>query len=154
MIDVVAAVIMRNGRLLLTQRAPEQDAPWLWHCPGGKCEGPTQPGVAGESWEDAAIRETREELGLDGPVTLPRDERGNVTPIAELAYERGSEGSAAVWIAWYAVDIGDQKPLPIEGIGVGWFTPVNLMAMASRPDFLTRPTVKVLNILLRHIDRG
>lgn len=157
MIDVVAAVIVRNGRLLLTQRAPEQDAPWLWHCPGGKCVGPRSERHIGESWEDAAIRETREELGLDGPVTVPRDECGNLTPIAELAYERGSEGSAAIWIAWYAVDIGDQKPLPIEGVGVGWFDERSLLMLqrhcSNSIATLTEPTQRVLPALLAWMRR-
>lgn len=120
------------------------------------------PGVSGESWGDAAIREAREELGLDGPIVVPRDEHGSLTPIAELAYERGSEGSAAIWIAWYAVDIGDQKPLPIEGVGVGWFDAGGLLALvgssgpswqayAPRYAILTEPTRIVLPALLEHV---
>jgi 8-oxo-dGTP pyrophosphatase MutT (NUDIX family) len=171
MIDVVAAVIVRNGRLLLTQRAPEQHHPWLWHCPGGKCEGPTEPGCAGESWEDAAIRETREELGLDGPIVVPRDAQGNVEPIAQFAFELGLGGSAAIWmsdssfrsqprsimIAWYAVDIGDQKPLPIEGVGVGWFDERSLLMLqrhcSNSIATLTEPTHRALPALLAHMRR-
>lgn len=150
MIDVVAAVIVRNGRLLLTQRASEQDHPWLWHCPGGKCEGPARGGDLGESWEDAAIRETREELGLDGPVTVPRRHGHSVQPIAELVFSH--ESGVPRNIAWYAVDIGDQKPLPIEGIGVGWFTPPRLRFLASG-GFLTMPTEHALEAVIAYMER-
>lgn len=143
MIDVVSAVIVRNGRLLLTQRAPEQDAPWLWHCPAGKCEGP-------ESWEDAAIRETREELGLDGDVRVLRNEQGNVQPVTELVFEDRN-------IAWYAVDIGDHKPLPIEGVGVGWFDTASLLMLRrhclNSVPTLTEPTERVVPALLAWMRR-
>lgn len=146
-IDVVAAVIVRDGRLLLAQRTPEQDHSWLWHCPGGKCLGPEgPPGTTGESWEDAAIRETREELGLGGPVTVRRDESGNVQPVAEYVFQH--ESGIARNIGWYIVDIGDQKPLPIEGVGLGWFTQSELVALASN-HFLTAPTKAVFGALYR-----
>jgi mutator protein MutT len=55
-IDVVAGLIFRNGRLLITQRPPNSHLGGLWEFPGGKCE-------PGESDEQALKRELREELG-------------------------------------------------------------------------------------------
>lgn len=46
--------IMRDGRLLVTRRADNG----LWCLPGGGVD-------AGETWSEAAIREAREETGLD-----------------------------------------------------------------------------------------
>lgn len=57
-IDVVAAIIEKDGLILLAQRPLQADQPGLWEFPGGKVEpGETQP--------EALRRELREELGID-----------------------------------------------------------------------------------------
>ena len=55
-IEVVAAIIMRGGEVLATQRGYGEHAGG-WEFPGGKIE-------AGESPEAAIMREIREELGV------------------------------------------------------------------------------------------
>jgi len=60
---VVAAVVWRDGRLLMTQRPPGGPLGLQWEFPGGKIE-------AGESPERALAREVREELGVGA---LPGD---------------------------------------------------------------------------------
>ena len=57
LIDVVAAVIVHDGRVLACRRAPGKNAAGLWEFPGGKVE-------PGESAEEALVREIREELGV------------------------------------------------------------------------------------------
>jgi len=57
MIDVVAAVIRMDGKILITQRLDHVHLAGLWEFPGGKVE-------AGESLERALVREIREELGI------------------------------------------------------------------------------------------
>ncbi|MBR6466087.1 MAG: (deoxy)nucleoside triphosphate pyrophosphohydrolase [Bacteroidales bacterium] len=56
-IEVVAAVIVRDGRVFATQRG-YGDFKDMWEFPGGKME-------AGENREDALKREIREELAAD-----------------------------------------------------------------------------------------
>ena len=56
-INVVAAVIVRNGKIFATQRGYGEWKDW-WEFPGGKIE-------PGESPEDALQREIREELAID-----------------------------------------------------------------------------------------
>jgi 8-oxo-dGTP diphosphatase len=55
---VAAAVVIRDGRVLLTRRAEGQHLAGIWEFPGGKLE-------AGESPEEAVERECREECGID-----------------------------------------------------------------------------------------
>ena len=58
MLIVAAAVVIADGRVLLTRRAEGQHLAGLWEFPGGKLE-------AGESPEEAVVRECREECGID-----------------------------------------------------------------------------------------
>ncbi|HEX7506117.1 MAG TPA: (deoxy)nucleoside triphosphate pyrophosphohydrolase [Polyangia bacterium] len=58
LIRLVAAVIERDGRYLITQRRPTAVLPGLWEFPGGRVE-------EGESDEQALRRELRERLGTE-----------------------------------------------------------------------------------------
>lgn len=57
-VRVYSAVIVQpfTGRILLTQRRPDQDFPYEWECPGGKME-------PGESFLETLQREALEEVG-------------------------------------------------------------------------------------------
>jgi 8-oxo-dGTP diphosphatase len=57
MLQVVAAIIEREGRILVGQRTSAQSHPLQWEFPGGKVE-------AGESPEQALTRELEEELAI------------------------------------------------------------------------------------------
>jgi A/G-specific adenine glycosylase len=56
--DVAAAVIWRDGEVLITRRPPRGLLGGLWEFPGGKRE-------PGENLEDCLVREVREELGIE-----------------------------------------------------------------------------------------
>ncbi len=58
---VVAAVIERDGKLLVCQRTRHQTMPLKWEFPGGKIEEGEQP-------RDALRRELEEELGIDARI--------------------------------------------------------------------------------------
>src|SRR5208283_5252202 len=58
MIEVVSAIIVKHGRILLQQRPPLKDFPFCWESPGGKVDG-------NESHHQALRRELLEELGID-----------------------------------------------------------------------------------------
>ena len=57
-IQVAAALIVHEGRYLITQRRADVHLGGLWEFPGGKRE-------SGESLEDCLRRELREELGIE-----------------------------------------------------------------------------------------
>ena len=59
MVQVVAGIIERQGRLLICRRKREQSHPLQWEFPGGKVE-------PGETPEQALARELEEELGIFG----------------------------------------------------------------------------------------
>lgn len=53
----VAVALRKNGEFLLVKRSADDSSPGLWEFPGGKSE-------AGETCEQAGIREVTEETGL------------------------------------------------------------------------------------------
>ena len=57
MTDVVAALIWNQGKFMICQRPAHKARGLLWEFVGGKTE-------AGETLEDALIRECREELDI------------------------------------------------------------------------------------------
>jgi 8-oxo-dGTP diphosphatase len=58
---VVAGLLVRDGRILICQRRPNQPMALQWEFPGGKIE-------AGESAEQALARELEEELGIHATI--------------------------------------------------------------------------------------
>ena len=57
-LDVVCAILERDGKILLAQRPAHADQPGMWEFAGGKVE-------SGETQPAALIRELREELGIE-----------------------------------------------------------------------------------------
>ena len=60
-VEVVAAVIERDGRILIGQRKPSGRHALKWEFPGGKVE-------PGEDSRAALARELQEELGIDAVI--------------------------------------------------------------------------------------
>jgi 8-oxo-dGTP diphosphatase len=60
-VEVVAAVVERDGRYLITRRLEGTHLAGLWEFPGGKT-------LPGEKPEDALRREMQEELGVEAEV--------------------------------------------------------------------------------------
>ena len=74
MIDVVAAVIRNDKeKILIAQRNLKKSQGGLWEFPGGKIE-------AGETKEDALIREIKEEMCIDIEVERYLDENEFIYP--------------------------------------------------------------------------
>jgi 8-oxo-dGTP diphosphatase len=105
-IDVVAAVIERGGKVLITRRPKGAHLEGLWEFPGGKAE-------AGESDERALAREVREELG----VAFTVGER-----VAEVDWQYPDK---RVRIAFFRGTV-EGEPRPLEGQELAWVAPADL----------------------------
>src|ERR1041385_7546125 len=56
-VDVAAALVFRDGKLLITRRHADAHLGGLWEFPGGKRE-------SDETFEQCLVRELQEELGI------------------------------------------------------------------------------------------
>jgi len=83
--QVVAALILRDGKVLVCQRTRHQTMPLKWEFPGGKIEDGEQP-------RDALRRELDEELGIEAEVG---------EEVARIRHEYKNGGS--VELRFYAV---------------------------------------------------
>jgi mutator protein MutT len=111
-IRVVAAVVARDGRLLVCQRPAHKRHGGLWEFPGGKCE-------PGESDADAVARELREELGVV------------VVAVGAERFAVRDAGSPFL-VAFVPVEIAGE-PVCHEHTALRWGTPDELAQLALAP---------------------
>lgn len=109
---VVSAVIIRDGKILLSQRRKDQQCPMTWESPGGKVED-------SETDHQALLREMGEELGVKRIISADR-------PLWSGEVNGYS-------LTMYLVDIGDQLPISKEGQGLGWFSRVEMLCLNLTP---------------------
>ena len=108
-IVVLAALIVRGDRFLVTRRLADTHLPGYWEFPGGKCE-------AGESHEACLARELMEELGLG--VTV-----GAEAMVVEHAY---AERRVRLHFRWCRTD---DEPRPLLGQEMRWITREEMSAL-------------------------
>lgn len=75
---IAAAVIVHGGRVLLVRRRITEGS-LSWQLPAGEVE-------PGESADEAAVRETREETGLEVRATAPLGQRTHPATGRRMAY--------------------------------------------------------------------
>lgn len=119
MIEVVSAVIVRAGRIFLTQRKPTSDFPLDWESPGGMVE-------VGENHVTALLRELHEELAFGFGVVGPEPIKTVVrVPIFETEFKTENlkrPERSEIRIFFYHVELNDlAQPVGREGQGSGWF---------------------------------
>jgi 8-oxo-dGTP diphosphatase len=105
-VEVVAAVIERAGRILIARRPAALHLGGLWEFPGGK----RQPG---ETPEAALVREIREEL--DAAVTV-----GELLDDVEWTYPEKT-----VRLLFFRCALADE-PRAAEGQEIAWVAPADL----------------------------
>jgi len=115
---VVAGLMVRDGRVLITQRRADQSLGLQWELPGGKVE-------AGESPVAALARELVEEIGVTVEV-------GRIWDVLFCAYP-----TFDLVMLVYSCEILDGEPRAIDVADVAWVPPGELTAWqilaADRP---------------------
>lgn len=113
-IDVVGAVIVRDGLVLCAQRGPGGETGGLWEFPGGKIE-------PGEVPRDALAREIVEELGCH---VLVGDEVATTTH----EYDFG-----IVTLTTFYCELIDGTPAATEHGALIWLAPADLDSLEWAP---------------------
>ena len=125
MIEVVSAIIVKHGRILLQQRPPTKDFGFRWESPGGKVE-------SSESHHQALRRELQEEIGIDVG-ELPAGQKAVWTGRFDNVVTRPDR--ADVLILFYTIDIRFKgEPTRKDGQpGLGWFLPDEMLCLDLSP---------------------
>lgn len=113
-IDVVGAVILRDGHVFAVRRGPNKALPGMWEFPGGKIE-------EHESPQDALVRELREELLCDATV-------GDYIATTEHVYPFGT-----VVLSTYFCELVDGEPRLTEHTELRWLQPAELADLDWAP---------------------
>ena len=120
-LNVATCVLIRGGRILLTQRMPPRDFLFCWECPGGKVQ-------SGERQYDAAARELDEEVGLR---VADNDINGGIdrlfTQRVDLADHR------TIYLDFYLFRRVQGTLRPCESQGIGWFTVDEMFKLVRTP---------------------
>src|SRR5580700_10080934 len=101
LIEVSAALIFRNGQLLITQRHTNAHLGGLWEFPGGKRE-------ANETFEQCLVREIREELGVEIAVGELFEEISHTYP------------EKSVHLKFFICKLISGEPQPLDCAAVKW----------------------------------
>lgn len=108
-IDVAAALVFRDGKLLITQRHPDAHLGGLWEFPGGKRE-------PNETFEECLARELREELGIEVVV-------GELVESLTHAYPEKT-----VHLKFFRCTWKEHEPRPLDCFAFQW---VNVAELAN-----------------------
>ena len=107
LVEVSAALIFRQGQLLITQRHAKSHLGGLWEFPGGKRE-------PGESFEACLVREIREELGVEIAVGELFEEIAHTYP------------EKSVHLKFFLCTLTAGEPQPLDCAAVKWIGPAQL----------------------------
>ncbi len=114
---IVAAALVDEERRILVQKRPQgKPLAGLWEFPGGKIE-------AGESPEDALVRELQEELDI------------KVSPSALVPFTFASErlGDSHLLLMLYLVEQWEGVPQPLAADRLRWCTIEELATLEMPP---------------------
>jgi 8-oxo-dGTP diphosphatase len=107
-LTVVAAVIQREGKILIGQRKPGGRHPFKWEFPGGKVEPGEEPAAA-------LRRELREELDIDADI-------GGEEARYLVSYGSGPR----IHLIFYRVTAFSREPRNLDFAQIAWAAPERL----------------------------
>jgi 8-oxo-dGTP diphosphatase len=110
------ALVDRDGRVLIAQRPQGKQLAGLWEFPGGKVE-------AGESPEDALIRELEEELGVITKKAC----------LAPFTFASHRYETFHLLMPLYVCRRFSGAPMPREGQALKWVRPADMRAYPMPP---------------------
>jgi mutator protein MutT len=108
-IEVSAALIFHDGKLLITQRHAKAHLGGRWEFPGGKRE-------AGETFEQCLVREIREELGVEIKVGKLFQELSHAYP------------EKTVHLKFFFCELISGEPQPLDCAALKWIGKAGLDA--------------------------
>ena len=114
MIDVVAAVIKKNNKYLITQRNKNKHFAFYWEFPGGKVD-------KGESFEIALKREILEELSI------------NIKIIEKIASEKFKDDKINVVVHYFLCEKFNEDIKLLEHEDMKWVIKKNLQNYKLAP---------------------
>ncbi len=126
---VAAALVDRDGRVLLAERPEGKAMAGLWEFPGGKV-------LPGETPEAALLRELREELGIDTETSC----------LAPLTFASHAYADFHLLMPLYVCRVWRGVPKPREGQRLAWVRPREMRDWPMPP--ADRPLVAMLRDLL------
>ena len=129
MIVVAAALVDKDGRVLLQQRAPGRVMAGLWEFPGGKLEPAELP-------EAALVRELQEELGIDA-------DTASLTP---AAFASAPLGERHLLLLLYICREWRGEPRPLDAAALQWVRPEEMLALPMPP--ADKPLIGLLEALI------
>jgi 8-oxo-dGTP diphosphatase len=113
---VAAALVDREGRVLVQQRPPGKPMAGLWEFPGGKVE-------TGEAPEAALIRELDEELGI----------ALDAASLAPAAFASATLGARHLVLLLYLVREWSGTPEARHASALRWARPAEMRGLAMPP---------------------
>ena len=126
---VAAALVDRDGRVLVQQRPPGTPMAGLWEFPGGKLE-------PGETPEAALIRELAEELAIEVDHAC----------LAPACFASEPLGDRHLLLLVYALRKWTGVPVAQHATALRWVRPVELYALDMPP--ADKPLIGLLEALL------
>lgn len=129
LVVVAAALVDRDGRLLVQQRPEGLSMPGLWEFPGGKLE-------SGETPEQALIRELAEELAIDVDHAC----------LAPACFASDMLGEKHLLLLLYVCRKWRGTPVAQHASALRWVRPVELHGLDMPP--ADKPLIGLLEALI------
>jgi 8-oxo-dGTP diphosphatase len=129
MLVVAAALVDRDGRVLLQQRRAGRQMAGLWEFPGGKVD-------EGELPEAALIRELGEELGIETDAAC----------LAPATFASASLGEKHLLLLLYVCRKWRGEPRPLDASALKWVRPHQMFSLDMPP--ADKPLIGILEALL------